>query len=214
MSTVLVDHRVPGPREGGGGGDFADLLSGRGREGGGAGKGHDSYQTAVWVLMIPIVMLFVGLTSAMIVRKGLSSDWKSFHFPGILWLNSLVLIASSISMEVARRSTDYARMRNRLVVTAGLGCIFLAGQLSAWRDLAEQGLFLATNPSSAFFYVLTAAHATHLIGGMIALLWMTARVVQRRLDARRRSALKATATYWHFMDALWIYLLLLLTYWR
>jgi cytochrome c oxidase subunit 3 len=167
--------------------------------------------------MIPIVMLFAGLTSSLVVRKGISDDWISIQIPTLLWLNTLVLLLSSAALETARRALKRARhdsFRVWLGITAALGTLFLLGQIAAWRELAAQGMFLSSNPSSSFFYVLTASHGAHLIGGMVALTYLTIRVFRNQFGSRRRSALKATAVYWHFMDGLWIYLMALLIFWR
>jgi cytochrome c oxidase subunit 3 len=217
MSPTVTAEELEVPPGSGGGGSDDDLpIGGGGRGGGSSAPRYDTYQTAVWVLLIPIVMLFVGLTSSLIVRRGLSDDWVPIRIPGILWWNSAILVASSIAFELARRAmgSDPARFRARLWVTALLGSLFLAGQVAGWRQLAAQGLFLATNPASSFFYVLTATHGAHLIGGMVALLYLTLRALRNELGVRRQSALRATAVYWHFMDLLWVYLLLLLLFWR
>jgi cytochrome c oxidase subunit 3 len=220
MNPTLVDPELETPPEldRGGGGGFAD----RGSDGGGDGRhdpapSFDTYQTVVWVLMIPIVMLFVGLTSSLVVRKGISDDWISIQIPKLLWLNTLVLFLSSAALEIARRAlkrNNHDSFRVWLWITAALGTLFLLGQIAAWRQLAAQGVFLSSNPSSSFFYVLTASHGAHLIGGMAALIYLTIRVFRNQFGARRRSALKATAVYWHFMDGLWIYLMALLIFWR
>jgi cytochrome c oxidase subunit 3 len=220
MNPTLVDTELETPPEldRGGGGGFEDL----GSAGGGDGRRDpaarfDTYQTVVWVLMIPIVMLFAGLTSSLVVRKGISDDWVSIQIPKILWLNTLVLLSSSAALELSRRALKRGNQpgfRVWLWLTAALGTLFLLGQIAAWRELAAQGAFLSSNPSSAFFYVLTASHGAHLIGGMVALFYLTIRVFQNQFGARRRSALKATAVYWHFMDGLWIYLIALLIFWR
>jgi cytochrome c oxidase subunit 3 len=190
---------------------------GGGRGGGGSARQYDVYTTLSWVLMIPVVMLFVGLTSSLIVRKGLGNDWISIDLPSMLVVNTFILLASSGTLEAARRalrSGPDERFRAWLLGTAALGALFLVGQLVAWQQLRAQGVYLATNPSSSFFYVLTATHGAHLAGGMTALLYLTARALRNQLTARRQSALRATAVYWHCMDFLWIYLLLILRFWR
>ncbi|HEU4763184.1 MAG TPA: cytochrome c oxidase subunit 3, partial [Gemmatimonadales bacterium] len=99
-----------------------------------------------------------------------------------------------------------------LQVTLGLGALFIAGQVLAWRALAAQGIFLATNPGSGYFYVLTGLHALHLLGGIGGMLYALARL--RRSDGPHPSAaVGGAALYWHFMDVLWLYLLLLLALW-
>jgi cytochrome c oxidase subunit III len=172
--------------------------------------------TGMWVVLASITMTFAAFTSALIVRQGASNDWKHLTLPPILYLNTLVLIASSITLEVARRRIGayMAGPRERttapsrwLYVTLFLGLLFVAGQYVAWLQLRAQGLFLATNPNSSFFYVLTGIHAIHVSGGLAGL----ARVIRRlNKSVLRKSTLDATSHYWHFMGALWIYLLLLL----
>ena len=217
MNSTLVGPELETPPDlDRGGGGFADRGSGGGGRGPDPAR-FDTYQTVVWVLMIPIVMLFVGLTSSLIVRKGVSDDWISIEIPRILWLNTLVLLASSVALEIARRALNRGNedsFRVWLWVTAAMGTLFLLGQIEAWRELVAQGAFLSTNPSSSFFYVLTASHGAHLIGGMVALIYLTIRVFKNQFGPRRRSALKATTVYWHFMDGLWIYLIALLILWR
>jgi cytochrome c oxidase subunit III len=172
--------------------------------------------TGIWVVIAAISMTFAALTSALVVRKGGAPDWRHFTLPPILYLNTLVLILSSFTLEVARRrvasfmgglETTMAKPARWLYITLSLGFVFVAGQYIAWRELNAQGLYLATNPSSSFFYVFTAGHALHVLGGLGGL----GRVI-RKLDQRtlRPSTLDATARYWHFMDVLWVYLLLLL----
>ncbi len=170
-------------------------------------------RTGIWVGLAAITMSFAALTSALIVRQGAAQDWRHFALPRILYLNTLVLLISSVSLEISRRQfaslapvrvTTAARW---LYVTLLLGVTFVAGQYLAWRQLASQGLFLATNPSSSFFYVFTVLHALHVLGGLAGLTY-----VIRRLNTftLRSSTLAVTSYYWHFMDVLWLYLLALL----
>ena len=172
--------------------------------------------TGIWVVLASITMTFAAFTSALIVRQGSATDWRHLTLPGILYLNTLVLFASSIALEVARRRVGTFMSGRRgqvtsparwLYITLLLGLLFVAGQYVAWVQLRSQGLYLATNPNSSFFYVLTAMHALHVSGGLGGLV----RVIHRLNKAiLRKSTLDATAHYWHFMDALWVYLLLLL----
>ena len=172
--------------------------------------------TAIWVVLFAITMMFAAFTSALIVRKGASLDWRHFTLPSILYFNTLLLLLSSVTLEVSRRRiaafmgglrSQAERPARWLYITLSLGLLFVAGQYIAWRQLSAQGLFLATNPSSSFFYVLTAAHALHILGGLGGILFVLSRLKKSIL---RRSTLDATARYWHFMDVLWVYLLLLL----
>jgi cytochrome c oxidase subunit 3 len=167
-------------------------------------------------VLASVTMSFAAFTSALIVRQGAATDWKHLVLPPILYVNTLVLIASSITLEVARRRLgaymtgprdQAAAPAGWLYVTLCLGLLFVAGQYVAWLQLRAQGLFLATNPNSSFFYVLTGIHAVHVSGGLGGL----ARVIRRlHQSILRKSTLDATSHYWHFMGALWVYLLLLL----
>jgi cytochrome c oxidase subunit 3 len=175
-------------------------------------------RTGVWIGIATIAMSFAAYTSALMVRQTGALDWQHFRLPPVLYLNTALLLVSSGTFATARRQLLHAppdeasRGGTWLVGTLVLGLLFLAGQLVAWRDLAAQGLFLATNPSSAFFYVLTALHGLHLLGGIVALGWLVFRV--RRAGARApvelSAQLDATGLYWHFMDVLWLYLLVVL----
>jgi cytochrome c oxidase subunit 3 len=171
--------------------------------------------TGIWVVLASITMTFSAFTSALIVRQGSARDWYHFTLPPILYLSSLVIIASSITLEIAKKhitafmtSLHNGKVPTRwLYITFFLGILFVAGQTYAWLQLKSQGFGLATNVSYSFFYVLTVAHALHVLGGLGGL----ARVVNKLNNATlRRSILNAATLYWHFMGALWLYLLLLL----
>jgi cytochrome c oxidase subunit 3 len=150
-------------------------------------------------------MTFAALTSAMVVRGSAASDWRHFRLPPILYFNTAVLLASSAVLEAGRR-----RIAAHLVrVTLGLGVLFVAGQVVAWRQLAAQGMFLATSPSSAFFYVFTALHGLHVLGGLGGLGYALRRL-GRLAGPGPVTTLGAVALYWHFMDVLWVYVLVLL----
>jgi cytochrome c oxidase subunit III len=188
-------------------------------------------ETGVWVGIAAVFMSFSALTSAMIVREGSAPDWRHFHLPLILYLNTLILLASSLTLELSRRriardvcpsavsasGADQGGPRVGLRehgpfwlrLTLALGLIFVAGQYLAWRNLRAQGFFLATSPSSSFFYLLTALHGLHLLGGVAGLVYVLRRL-SRVCGPAARSALGAASLYWHFVDGLWVYLLLIL----
>jgi cytochrome c oxidase subunit III len=172
--------------------------------------------TGIWVGLAAITMTFAALTSALIVRQGAAQDWRHISLPPVLYLNSLVIVASSFTLEIARRRIaafmgglrDQAESPARwLYITLLLGVLFVAGQTFAWVQLKSQGFGLATNVSYSFFYVLTVAHALHLFGGLGGLVRTIGKLNHSVL---RRSTLDATSRYWHFMGVLWLYLLLLL----
>jgi cytochrome c oxidase subunit III len=172
--------------------------------------------TGIWVVLAAITMSFAAFTSALIVRQGSALDWRHFSLPPVLYLNTLVIFASSITLEISRRRIrsfmgglrdQTSRPARWLYVTLFLGLLFVAGQTCAWLQLRSQGFGLATNVSYSFFYVLTVAHALHVLGGLIGL----ARVIGKlQHSTLRRSTLDATSRYWHFIGALWLYLLFLL----
>jgi cytochrome c oxidase subunit 3 len=175
--------------------------------------------TGIWVIMASITMTFAAFTSALVVRQGGATDWRHFTLPPVLYLNTLVIIASSITLEISRRQIavfmgggvqekDHpGRPARWLYVTLSLGLLFVAGQTLAWMQLRSQGFGLASNVSYSFFYVLTVAHAVHVFGGLGGLV----RVIRKfNQSVLKRSTLDATSHYWHFMGALWLYLLLLL----
>lgn len=182
-------------------------------------------ETGMWVAVSTISMSFAAFTSAMIVRQDASSDWQRFQLPHILYFNTLLLLASSVTLELTRQRIAGIPEARRsgsvsikallasgtywMYVTAGLGFAFLLGQILAWRNLAAQGLFLATNPSSSFFYLFTAWHGVHLLGGIGGLIYVLRKLV-RTDGAAENSGLGAFSIYWHFLDILWVYLLLLL----
>jgi cytochrome c oxidase subunit 3 len=169
-------------------------------------------------------MSFAALTSALVVRQGSGADWQRFELPRILYLDTLILIASSYTFELARKrfaartsltSDDGAQARALrsdglywLNITLTLGLFFVAGQVLAWRRLASQGLFLATSPSSSFFYLLTAMHGLHLLGGVLGLVYVGYRLRHNARNAQ--TSLGTAAVYWHFVDLLWVYLLMVI----
>ena len=164
-------------------------------------------RTGVWVGIAAITMSFTAYTSALIVRQGSGSDWQHVTLPRILFLNTLLLLVSSGTLETGRRRVAAGRTGGAWVAgTLALGLAFLAGQLVAWRQLAAAGLYLSTNPASDFFYVVTALPGLHLLGGVAALGWL----VGRLRAAPAQAPMGAVALYWHFMGVLWLYLLLIL----
>lgn len=171
-----------------------------------------AFFTALQLGLAAIVMFFMALASSYIVRKGLGNDWQRTPLPPVLWFNTVVLLTSSGTIMVARKkleSGEREAFRSWWWVTTGLGILFLAGQIIAWKQLAASGMLMATNPSSSFFYLLTAAHGAHLAGGILALFYVTFRN-WRRARISQSTAAELTSIYWHFMDGLWIFLLALL----
>jgi cytochrome c oxidase subunit III len=189
------------------------------------------------VALTPVLMLFVSFTSAYVVRQGLPTldprtnqlvrDWIPVKLPALLMVNTVVLLLSSVGMELARRQTKLAAAAATakqvravpvsaeaktpwLAMTIALGVLFLFGQWMAWKQLAANGFYVSTTPSSSFVYLLTGAHAVHLMGGVLALLVAGAFALLHRSVTTRSIVVDVTGWYWHFMAALWVYIFALL----
>ena len=192
-------------------------LPGNGDRDGGSGDPPSSFpvtkeQIGLWVLLTGIIMLFAGLTSAYIVLRGVPA-WQNIQLPSLLWPNTIVLLLSSVTIELARRAVCKNRlgsMNRWLGATTVLGALFVIGQLAAWRQLVSAGVYLPSTLQSGFFYILTGLHGIHITGGIIALGLVQSRALRNRLNAFNQQPIRLCATYWHFMDGLWIYLFVLL----
>ncbi len=179
------------------------------------------YRIGMWVGLASIFMMFTSLTSAYIVRAASANDWKPLPMPKILLVSTGLILISSVTLELARRRLKAGRQYHYaqfLVLTMALGFGFLFTQLNAWRELARQGVYVTTHPHSSFFYLLTGAHGVHLFGGLLAIIYLCIRSRPRpKADlaaAKSLAAVDALTIYWHFMDGLWLYLFLLLFFWR
>jgi cytochrome c oxidase subunit 3 len=177
----------------------------------------------MWMFLGTVTMLFGAFSSAYIVR-GAGTDWRAVTLPSILWLNTAVILVSSATLEFGKRQArahNWAGAKSWLLLTLLLGITFLVGQVVAWQVLSRSGVAIPTTPYGSFFYVLSGVHAVHLIAGL-TLLAVAARraVASSRADAdptRERTALRVVdlgAILWHFLAGLWVYLLVLLTFFR
>ena len=174
----------------------------------------DAYRAGMWTAIVSITMLFMALAAVMLFRAGASKAWVHIEPPRLLYFNTVVLLLSSLTLEFSRRLLIRGMVKEFapwLYATAVLGITFLGGQVVVWRELVAQGIYVATNPSSSFFYVLTALHGLHLFGGVLALLYLVFRARQIIWVPRKRVALDVVAIYWHFMDVLWVSIFILLT---
>ena len=169
------------------------------------------YYTGMLVGLGGILMFFTAFVSAYVVRQGLGTDWQPLRLPDLVWWNTVILLASSVCLEMARRRIHQpAALRVWWMGAATLGTVFLVGQLLVWQQLRANGVYLASNPSSSFFYVLTASHGIHLLGGVVALLVLSWKLWKGLLTSLH---VGVVSLYWHFMDGLWILLLLLFVVW-
>ncbi len=142
-----------------------------------------------------VAMLFAGFTAAYFIRRP-SVDWVPVTLPAWTWLGTGVLFVSSGLLEWARRSAS----RNMFMGSIALGFVFLGAQALAWQELSAAGVYMPTSAHGSFFFMLSAVHAVHLVGGLVALLYVAA----------RRSEMRWVAGYWHFMGLIWLYTLFLL----
>jgi len=210
-------HQRPDNAQSGGGG-ARNLIPSSGNLKALFDHSSDPARTGIWVGLAAITMSFAAFTSALIVRQASATDWHHLAIPSIVFLNTMVLLASSVTLEVARRRVaDFARGNTAdrtaalfsLSTTLFLGLLFVGGQIVAWRQLSAEGLYLASNPNSSFFYVLTAIHAVHVLGGLAGLIRVIY-ILRQPQFCLRRSTMDATSYYWHFMGVLWLYVLLVI----
>ncbi len=160
----------------------------------------------VWLFLGVATILFSALTSAYLVRMGLA-DWRPLPEPRILWLNTLLLVLSSAALQIAwgaaRRGLQRA-MRQALLAGGLFAVLFGAGQLAAWQQLQALGYFVSTNPSSAFFYLITALHGLHVLGGLVAWGRTTRRAWQGLYGPRNHVGIELCTVYWHFLLIVWL----------
>jgi cytochrome c oxidase subunit III len=170
------------------------------------------YSTALKIGVVSILMFFMALASAFIILRRGSPVWVTIHLPRILWINTLILLGSSVTLERARTRlslSDMGGFRKLWSLTTALGILFVAGQLIAWRLLVAQGVYIASNQASSFFFIFTGAHAVHLLGGVAGLFFVSLRNFEKS-QVSVSTAAEITSYYWHFMDGLWVFLLALL----
>ena len=213
IELIIEDSRGGGggggrPPDGGDDGDNGDFDRQRRKR----QASPRRFSTAIAIAMVSILMFFMALASAFLVLHHSSHVWVALHLPWILWVNTAVLIGSSFMLERARVRLslgDDRGFRKLWLVATVMGLLFVAGQLVAWRELVAQGVYIASNQASSFFYIFTGAHGVHLLGGVAALLFVSLRNFEK-LQISRSLAAEITSYYWHFMDGLWIFLFALL----
>lgn len=180
------------------------------------GRREDVVRLGLWMFLGTVTMLFAAFTSAYIVRRS-GTDWRPIALPSILWLNTLILAASSLALEGGRWSGTRGRWPAASVALAAaiaLGLAFLGGQMLAWRQLIAAGVYAPESPHSSFFYMLTGIHGVHVVAALVVLAWGAAGTWSGagRRDPRRWTAIIGLCrTFWHFLGGIWIYLFILLS---
>lgn len=203
----------PQPPNGGGGGRHRAFPD----------SSPQQYRIGMWLALSAILMMFAALSSAYVFRSTrVQQNWQAFSVPAMIWVSTALILSSSATFEIARRALKRgaaAVYRRWLIASLVLGFGFLVAQLLAWRGLVGQGIYLATNPHSSFFYLLTGLHALHLVGGIAGLSYLMLHARREAAAAniatgKERARVDAIGLYWHFMDGLWVYLFTLLFLWR
>ncbi len=167
---------------------------------------------AMWLFMVSVVMIFGALTSAYIVRQA-EGNWYIFDLPDIFYYSSAIILASSGTLVWAHRAAmrdEFKQLQLAMGLTAILGIAFLAMQYYGWVYLVDISVYFVGNPSGSFLYVLTGLHAAHLISGLVFILIVLVRSFKFKVHSKSMVQFQMCATYWHFLDALWLYLFLFL----
>lgn len=221
MVTSPIEQLRPAGTGGGSGGHGS-----WGEGGGGGGEGGGSSpsgmpQLGMALALVSITALFAALAAAYLLRMKSDYAGPRAHIPPYLWISTVVLLASSVTLEQARHALWHARLpryRRLLHLTFGLGLAFVASQLLTWLDLVRQGVVLEANPHGSVYFVFTGAHGLHVLGGLIYFAYLVLRA--RKLGTaeaalrRARTLLATSALYWHCMGLLWLGLFGLLLLWR
>ena len=169
------------------------------------------HKFTLWVAIGSIIMMFAGLTSAFIVKSS-QAGWQDIKVPQTFWYSTAVILLSSLSVQWALRSFKQREMnlyRVLISVTVLLGVLFVILQWYGFNQLWQDGIrFKGTSGGGQFFYVIVGLHAVHVLGGIIALIIMFIKAFFGRTKLYSSIPVELAATYWHFVDLLWIYLLI------
>lgn len=169
------------------------------------------HKFTLWVAIGSIVMMFAALTSAYIVKKNQSS-WLEFELPKIFWYSTFVILLSSLTIHLALKAfkaREVTRYKRLITATAILGVAFICMQVAGFQDLEARHIALTgpkSNSAASFLFVITGLHMVHVLGGVIALLVIFIRAYARKVKNYSSLPIELVGTYWHFVDALWIYL--------
>jgi len=186
------------------------------------GSPSNKLRITMWFLLLVVLMTFGGLISAYVVLAANQDlEWNPFDLPFQIWISTFLILSSSLSYKNAQSyffKENQEKAKNWLLVTTVLGSMFIASQILAWFALVQKGITVQSNPYAGFFYILTATHAVHVIGGICALGYIVLRTWEKTESemelTQRKNISKIVGWYWHFMDALWIFLVILLGFWK
>jgi cytochrome c oxidase subunit 3 len=176
----------------------------------------------MWFLLLVVAMTFGGLTGAYIlISSNGVMEWRPFALPFQVWVSTFLILASSVTYKISQKKLtidNQEKAKRWLLATAVFGGMFISSQILAWFELVRRGVYVQSNPYAGFFYILTAVHALHVIGGITALGYIILRSWQQTSSfdelEKRKEISSVVGWYWHFMDGLWVFLLLLLGFWK
>ncbi len=163
---------------------------------------------AMWLFIVSVVMIFAALTSAYIVRQA-EGNWTQFALPNILYVSTVVILLSSGTMHWAylgAKKDDMGQLKKGMIITSVLGFIFLVLQFVGWEHLVEMNVYFVGNPSGSFVYVLTGLHGVHIVSAVIYVFIILGASLRGKIHSGTIVRMEMVANYWHFLDALWIYL--------
>ena len=176
---------------------------------------NNAKKQLLWIGMGSILMFFAGLTSAYIVRKP-EGNWLDFTLPEYFTFSTVVIVISSVLLFFVRgKLKNNKSIFNILLSVLFLGFIFSFFQFKGWQELISQGVYLTgegSNASGSFLYVLTVAHLVHLIGGLIALIYIIIKSKENIYTIENCLAIELTSVYWHFLALLWLFLFFLINF--
>jgi cytochrome c oxidase subunit 3 len=175
------------------------------------------YKFMLWVAMGSIVMMFAGFTSAYVVKRN-QANWLEFRLPDIFWFSTAIILLSSLTIHLATKAfkaREMARYRTLITLTAFLGVAFIVLQWLGFKSLEEHGVAIVgrnSNAAGSFLGVITGVHMLHVLGGVLALLFMFFKAYSSRRKNYSSISIEIAGTYWHFVDGLWIYLFIFFNY--
>lgn len=172
----------------------------------------DPKKFILWLFIVSIVMLFASQTSAYLVKRA-EGNWTEFEIPSIFMYSTFVLVLSSITMHWAYLSAkrdNFAQVKLAVSITFVLGMVFLGMQFEGWKELVDMKVFFVGNPSGSFFYVFTGLHGIHLMMGLMLILVALVAAFRMNIHSKRLRLIGICATFWHFLDVLWVYLFVFL----
>ena len=167
----------------------------------------------MWLFMASVMMLFMSLTSAYIVRQA-EGNWLYFDLPALFLISTVVIAASSVTMQLgfwAAKKDNSERVKTMVGLTTILGCAFLIIQYLGWKDLVANQVYLVGNPSGSFLYIITGLHALHIISAIVYLLIVLNSAFRFKIGSKNIAQMEMCTTYWHFLGVLWLYLFVFLT---